>query len=439
MKHRRIVFAAAALAILGALAILAWPRIKKIGAKAPPGIKTAVIQRGNITQVVTANGQLEALKTVTVGSQLSGKITEIMVDFNDRVTNGQVIAQIDPSNAQQQLLEAEAQLSSARASMDLAALNLQRARDLFKEELISKADFDKTQTEWRQAEASVKTRDAAVNRVKVDLSHATIYSPIDGVVISRAVDVGQTVAASLNAPTLFTIAQDLSKMRIEANVSEADVGGVKEGQNVNFTVDAFPTRSFSGQVTQVRYEPVINQNVVNYIAIVDVDNEDLKLRPGMTANASIITAQRLGALRIPNAGLRFRPPDGVPILPPPRAHGKGPGKPDLTGATPSNAAAGGFAGEKRNGGSALPPAGSGQNGDGEIRTVYFARTNENKVALVPAKVEIGITDGAWTEVVSGLKEGDAIATGISSVQAPPAAAATGNPFAPTSPMGRRRR
>ena len=438
MKHRRIVFAAAALAILGALAILAWPRIRKIGAKAPPAIKTAVIQRGDITQVVTANGQLEALKTVTVGSQLSGKITEIMVDFNDRVTNGQVIAQIDPSNAQQQLLEAEAQLSSARASMDLAALNLQRARELFRDELISKADFDKTQTEWRQAEASVKTRDAAVNRVKVDLSHATIYSPIDGVVISRAVDVGQTVAASLNAPTLFTIAQDLSKMRIEANVSEADVGGVKEGQNVNFTVDAFPTRSFSGQVTQVRYEPVINQNVVNYVAIVDVDNEDLKLRPGMTANASIVTAQRLDALRIPNAGLRFRPPDGIPVLPAPGARGKNPGKPDLPGAPPSNAAAGGFSGEKRNGGSALPPAGRGQDGDGEIRTVYLAQTNDNKVALVPAQVEIGITDGAWTEAVSGLKEGDAIATGITTVQARPAAAAAGNPFAPTPPMGRRR-
>ena len=422
MKHRRLVVAIAALAIISVLGIIAWPRIRQLGAKSPPAIKTAVIQRGDITQLVTANGQLEALKTVTVGSQLSGIITDILVDFNDRVTNGQVIAQIDPSNAQQQLLEAEAQLSSARASLDLAALNLRRARDLIKDELISKADFDKTETEWRQAEASVKTRDAAVNRVKVDLSHATIYSPIDGVVISRAVDVGQTVAASLNAPTLFTIAQDLSKMRIEANVSEADVGGVQEGQDVTFTVDAFPTRSFSGQVTQVRYEPVINQNVVNYVAIVDVDNKDLKLRPGMTANASIVTAKRVNVLRIPNAGLRFRPPDGISVLPAPGMSKEPQAKPALNGAPRPDPG---------------PARGAPAEGEREVRTVYLSRTNDNRVALIPIPVEIGINDGAWTEAVSGLKEGDAIATGIMTAPAKPAARAASNPFAPGPPMGRR--
>ena len=465
MKKRRIVVSIFALAILTVLAFYAWPRIKRLGTKTQPSIKTAAILRGDITQLVTANGQLKAVKTVTVGSQLSGIITEIFVDFNDRVTNGQVIAQIDPSNARQQLLEAEAQLSNARAALDLATLNLQRARELMKAKLISKADFDKSETEWRQAEAVVRSRDAAVNRVKVDLSHATIYSPIDGIVISRAVDIGQTVAASLNAPTLFTIAQDLSKMRIEANVSEADVGGVEKDQRVTFTVDAFPDLRFSGLVTQVRYEPIINQNVVNYVAIVDVDNEGLRLRPGMTANASIVTAKRRDALRIPNSALRFRPPEGIVILPAPGVSGEAsaksgvageasakPGvsgeasaKPDVAAsALPTNDpslhainsnATTGVAGERRRGNK-----GSGRtstNGDSENRTVYLVQTNDQGIALTPVPVKTGITDGAWTEAVDGLKEGDTIATGLNSAQAKPAATATTSPFAPTPPMGRR--
>lgn len=436
MKHRRLIFSLFALVILAGLAMYAWPRIKKIGAQTQPSIKTAVIQRGDITQLITANGQLEAVKTVTVGSQLSGIITEIFVDFNDRVTNSQVIAQIDPSNAKQQLLEVEAQLSNARASLDLATLNLQRARELMKDSLISKADLDKSETEWRQSEATVRTRDAAVNRVKVDLSHATIYSPIDGIVISRAVDIGQTVAASLNAPTLFTIAQDLSKMRIEAKVSEADVGGVEKNQRVTFTVDAFPNLKFSGQVTQVRYEPVINQNVVNYVTIVDVDNENLKLRPGMTANASIVTASRRDALCIPNAALRFRPPEGISILPMPGA----------ASASTTNVAAG-----KKPSGTAANEDGKGRrrgnsesrdrspvNDESEIRTIHLVQTNAQELALMPVQVKIGISDGTWTEAIEGLKEGDTIATGLNFSQTKQASSATTSPFTPTPSMRRMR-
>src|SRR5260221_9364685 len=188
---------------------------------------------------------------------------------------------------------------------------MRRAKELRVAELIPVSDYDKAVGDLHQAEAVVKMRQAALNKSKVDLERTTIYAPIDGMVISRVVDVGQTVAASLNAPTLFTIANDLRNMRIEAMVSEADVGGVQDGQQVTFTVDAFPGRKFRGNVTQVRYAPVTNQNVVNYTTIVKVNNADLNLRPGMTANASVIVAEHHNALRIPNAALRFRPPDGA--------------------------------------------------------------------------------------------------------------------------------
>ena len=187
----------------------------------------------------------------------------------------------------------------------------QRAQELFGSKLISQSEFDQTDATLSQAEAMVKMREANVERAKVDLSRTTIYSPIDGMVINRQIEVGQTVAASLNTPTLFVITDDLARMRIEAAVSEADVGGVTEGQTVNFTVDAFPRRPFKGTVQQVRFAPTTNQNVVTYTTIVGVDNAELKLRPGMTANASIVIAERKNALRVPNAALRFRPPEGV--------------------------------------------------------------------------------------------------------------------------------
>jgi HlyD family secretion protein len=273
--------------------------------------RTAGISRGDIVQSVTANGQINPVKQVQVGSQISGIINEILADFNSQVTNGQVIAQIDPSTYQQLVVQSEADLANGQAGLELAQVTYDRNQELRKNELISKSDFDKSRADLHQADAVVKTREALLRKVKVDLERATIYAPIDGVVISRNVDVGQTVAASFNTPTLFLIANDLRKMQIEAMVSEADVGGVEVGQRVNFTVDAFPTRQFRGQVKQVRYAPITNQNVVNYTTIVEVDNSDLKLRPGMTANATVVTAQRSAALRIPNAALRFRPPDNA--------------------------------------------------------------------------------------------------------------------------------
>src|SRR6266496_2171378 len=290
-----------------------WWWYAKRPANSAPDYKTATVSKGDITQVVTANGQLSAVKNVSVGSQVSGIITEIKVDFNSRVTNHQVIAQIDPSTYQQNITQSEAELAGAKAGLELAELNMRRARALRTNDLISAAEYDKTLVELHQAEATVRLREAALRKSQVDLERTTIYSPIDGIVVSRVVGEGQTVAASFNAPTLFSIANDLRNMRIEAMVSEADVGGVQEGQRVNFGVDAFPGRQFRGEVTQVRFAPVTNQNVVNYTAVVEVDNTDLKLRPGMTANATIITAQRTNILYVPNAALRFRAPDNATI------------------------------------------------------------------------------------------------------------------------------
>jgi HlyD family secretion protein len=290
-----------------------WRLYEKRPKNETPDYKTDAVSRGDVTQMVTANGQLTPVKNVTVGTQVSGIVKEVLVDFNAQVTNGQVIAQIDPSTYEQNITQSEADLASAQAALEYAEMNHRRAKELRANDLVSPADFDKTVVDLHQAEAVLKMRDASLKKSKVDMERTTIYAPIDGVVISRNVDVGQTVAASFNTPTLFQIANDLRKMQIEAMVSEADVGGVQEQQKVNFLVDAYQGRQFHGTTRQVRFAPITNQNVVNYTAVVEVDNRDLKLRPGMTANASIITAQRTNVLRVPNAALRFRPPETAVI------------------------------------------------------------------------------------------------------------------------------
>jgi HlyD family secretion protein len=276
--------------------------------------KTTAVTRGDITQFVTANGTLTPVQLVEVGSQISGVITEIKADFNSRVKAGDIVAQIDPATYERALGQAEAELANAEAAQELAQLNYDRGAELLKASLISKSEYDQLRVNLTQARAQVKTRQANVERAKVDLDRTTIHAPIDGVVITRRVEAGQTVAATMNTPTLFTIANDLRYMRIEAAVSEADVGGVEEGQKVQFTVEAFPGRTFEGSVKQVRYAANTNQNVVTYGAIVEVDNKDSKLRPGMTATAKFITAERKNALKIPLAAVRFRPSAGVTVI-----------------------------------------------------------------------------------------------------------------------------
>ncbi|MEW6107900.1 MAG: efflux RND transporter periplasmic adaptor subunit [Nitrospirota bacterium] len=284
---------------------------------------TEKIKRGNIIATVTATGTVNPVTTVLVGTQVSGTIRNIYVDFNSHVRKGQLIARIDPSlfesqveQARANLLSAEAGLGKDEATLTDAGRTMQRKRSLFSEGLISRSDLDAAETNYEIARAQVsdaKARiaqaEASLRNAETNLRYTKIISPVEGIVVSRNVDVGQTVAASFQTPTLFTIAQDLTKMQIDTNVDEADIGKIKVGQDVEFTVDAYPEISFKGNVSQVRNAPISIQNVVTYDVVIKVDNPELRLKPGMTANVAIIVSSVKDVLKVPNAALRFKPED----------------------------------------------------------------------------------------------------------------------------------
>ena len=391
----------------------------------PPEYQTAAVTRGAITQVVTATGQLGPVINVAVGSQISGLIQKLYVDFNSTVKSNQIIAEIDPITYKMNLLKVEADLANAKANLNLGQVQANRSAVLFSNKLISASDNDIAQAQLQQAQAMVQSAEAQRENAKVDLSHCTIYAPVDGVVISRNVDVGQTVAASFNTPTLFLIANDLSKMQIDALVSEADIGGVAVGQTVNFSVDAYPYRTFTGGLNQIRYGAITNQNVINYDCVIGVSNADLKLLPGMTANVSIILAEQDNVLRLPNAALRFRPPEVAASLT------NGSAKPQLSGPGPrAEGAGGGRPGGGGGGAGHKPPE------KRTSRTVYLlpAKTAANGAEPLkpkPVQIEVGISDGITTEVVSGLHEGDQVITGI--ILPDNSAARAGGP--PANPFG----
>ncbi len=299
--------------LIAAVPAVGFYYYRERNAPKPPEFSTAAIARGNVIQTVTATGQLDPVLSVDVGSQISGLIQRLYADFNTQVKKGDKLAEIDPATYDQRLRQAKADLASARASNTLAKLNADRTKELYDKNLVTRQEFDQATAQLAQSDATLITREAAVANAEVDLSRCTIYSPIDGIVLSKATEEGKTVAASLNSPTLFTIANDLAKMRITAAVAEADIGSVTQEQDVTFTVDAFPNRTFNGKVSQVRNAPKNTQNVVTYETIIDVDNRDLQLRPGMTANVSIVIARRDSVLRIPNAALRVRMPDTIAI------------------------------------------------------------------------------------------------------------------------------
>ncbi len=273
--------------------------------------RTEKISRGNIVVNVRATGTINPVQTVQVGSQVSGILSKIYVDFNDEVKKGQVIAIIDSTFLYASVKEARANLERNQAQVNEASRNLNRTKELFKKDLVSQADLDAAMTLYEQAIAQKKQSEAAVDRVEVNLRYAIIKAPIDGIIISRDVDVGQTVAASLQAPQLFKIANDLKHMQVEASVDEADIGQVKSGQTVTFTVDAYPEEQFQGSVSQVRLSPVSVQNVVTYTVIIEVPNPEMKLRPGMTATVSILVDKRDDVLRVPMLATRFQPPSDV--------------------------------------------------------------------------------------------------------------------------------
>ena len=304
-----------------------------------PKFRTEKVTRGDIVMAVTSTGTVNPVTTVLVGTQVSGTIKEIHVDFNSLVKKGQLIARIDPALFEAQVNQARANVFSARANLERAEAMLvdakrtmERNKDLFSKNLIARSELDTAETNHETAKASVSAAkaqvaqtEAALSVAETNLYYTKIVSPVDGIVVSRNVDVGQTVAASFQTPTLFSIAQDLTKMQIDANVDESDIGNIKVGQDVEFIVDAYPDITFKGRVWQVRNAPITVQNVVTYDVVIKVDNPELKLKPGMTANVSIIVAIKKDVLRIPNAALRFRPSDKGAQTP----EKKGPGSLDV--------------------------------------------------------------------------------------------------------------
>lgn len=325
-----------AVAIVMAVALGSWwlTRSEPQGA-----YRTALVDRGTVQVAIAATGTLRAISTVEIGSQISGQVISVEVDFNDPVTRGQAIAHLDPAPIRTRVTQAQADLASARASLSEAQATLvnaqadyDRKRDLSGRQLIARAEFDLAVAARDQARARVGSaravvdqRQAAVGAVELDLDYTVIRSPVDGVVLLRDVEPGQTVAASLQTPLLFEIAEDLSQMQIELTVDESDVGQILRGQAVEFTVDAFPGRRFAGEVRQVRLAATELNNVITYPVVVTVDNDDLRLLPGMTANAEIIVDRRDDVLRVPNAALRFRPADAPEAQPAGRRGGGAPG------------------------------------------------------------------------------------------------------------------
>jgi HlyD family secretion protein len=425
---------------------------------------TAVVDRGDVIEVVGATGALEAVTTVQIGSQVSGTIRSLNADFNSIVKKGQVIARLDPSilearlgQAQANLLAAKANVERARSTVEDMRQKYERAKELAGQRLLPATELETAKANSDGAVATLKANEAAesqslanLNQARVDLSHTVIDTPIDGVVISRNVDVGQTVAASFQAPVLFVIANDLARMRVNASVDEADVGRVREGQDVTFHVDAFPEREFQGVVEQVRLNPTTVSNVVSYNTIIAVDNRDLLLRPGMTATVSIVVRKAENALRLPASALRFRPegyqrPTGASSRPgasaSPGTPGAGPERPTSGGGGPGagrrRAGAGG-----RPGGDAAGSAIAGERrGPGRPTTVFVPGEKGLPRAV---DVRIGISDGQFVELREGLDEGAPVITGT---EIPGARAAGGprataspssNPFSPQRPQRRQR-
>lgn len=450
-----------------------------------PEFQSVKIARGDITQSVTATGDLQPVVTVDIGAQVSGQIKEVLVDFNSRVKAGDVLARIDEANAVQKVRQAEADLESAKANNQLIKINADRTKDLFAKSLVSQSELDSINAQLAQSNATLLTRTAAVENAKLDLEHCTITAPIDGIVLDRKTDKGRTVNASMNAPTLFTLVNDLSKMQINAAVAEADVGLITEKQEVKFTVDAFPNRSFTGTVRQVRNAATVNQSVVSYATIIDVLNNDLKLKPGMTANVSIIVSQRLNVLRVANSALRVRIPQellprapatekagpkaeapvaatmtddervratmaimseigfqrGTPATPEQIEKAKQLAKdkgldPDLIAARLAmpGGRRGGQGGGGGGGGGGRGGAGnSGFNNTVVTRTLYkLVDPAAKEKKIEPVSVRLGVSDGFTTEVLNGLGDGDNVVTGVIMPGATPVLAAPGggaqNPF-----------
>jgi HlyD family secretion protein len=408
MFRKKIFWIVAGIVVV--LALSGWWRYRQAKASGQVRYDTSQVNRGRIVAKVTASGTLSAIVTVQVGSQVSGRIAALYADWNSQVKKGELVAKIDPQLFQATVLQARANLVAAQGNLAKAKAQAvdaerqyQRNVILAERKLIAQADLDTSQATAEAAKATVDAATGSVaqaraqlNSAEVNLAYTDIISPTDGTVIARNVDVGQTVAASLQAPTLFLIAEDLRKMQVDTSVAEADIGKLRTGMKATFTVDAYPNERFTGTVRQVRNAPQTVQNVVTYDAVIDVANPDLKLKPGMTANCTFIWADRDDALRIPNAALRFRPPaEMLAQLNP----GAGTGQ-RVQGASAEAAQAGGAARRRPAGGAPDP----------DRKTVWILRAGTPQ----PVVIRTGVSDGSLTEVVEGeLHEGDLVITDMS--------------------------
>ena len=387
--------------ILAAIALIfgGWALLRRRPAKEGK-YRTGSVDRGDVTMTVSATGSISAVTTVQVGSQVSGIIAKLYADFNSRVKKGQLLAELDPTPFEQAIAQQRANLEKARVDAANAKVASGRQEKLKAQGLAAQADYDNAKAAADSAAAQVAQAQASLGQAETNLKYSKIVSPIDGVVVNRAYDVGQTVAASFQAPTLFTIAQDLTKMQVQADVDESDIGRVKIGEPVHFTVDAFPDRVFQAKVSQIRLNATVNQNVVTYPVIVSVDNSEEKLRPSMTANITIDVATDHDVLRIPNSALRFKPSPsesgpgasqaGAPAAPAPGPAGTA-SRPTLAGSLPRSG--------KRDAGP----------------TVYVLSETGT---LKPVRVHPGITDGQFTEIRDGdLEVGQTVVTGLTTAKA----------------------
>lgn len=357
---------------------------------------TAAVAPANIMNSITATGTIEPVTSVTVGTQVSGIVSKLFVDYNSVVKKGQVIAELDKTNLMSQLNTAKTQLATAQSQLNYQTANYKRYKTLFEKGLVAADDFDNAKLSYTQAKEQVASAKEEVQRAQTNLGYATITSPIDGVVLSKSVEEGQTVAASFSTPELFTIAQDLTNMQVVADVDEADIGDVKEGERVTFTVDAYPDDTFEGEVKQVRQEATTTNNVVTYEVVISAPNADLKLKPGLTANVTIYTAERKGVLSVPSKALRFTPQKETV---------------------------------------------------GKMKIVDVANA-KNKVwtlegnSIVAHKVNIDMTDGTNTQIVGGIAEGTKVITGLNVMggeeKMPMEAQGEKSPFAP-GPPGKNKR
>ena len=368
------------------LAIIALTLMTACSSEQNVTYSTAKVSKQNISTSITATGTIEPVTKVEVGTQVSGIIDKIYVDYNSVVKKGQVIAELDKTNLVSELNSAQSNLANAQSNLTYQKANYSRYKNLYEKGLIAANDFENARLSYEQAQQQVKIQQQSVEKARTNLGYATITSPIDGVILSKEVEEGQTVASAMTTPTLFNIAQDLTDMRVIADIDEADIGGVVEGQRVTFTVDAFPDDVFNGSVTQVRQEATTESNVVTYEVVISAPNDDLKLKPGLTANVTIYTLEKNNVLTVPAKALRFTPNDAI-----------------MT--------------------------------DGEsiedVKAKNKVWTHEGNVFKAHA-VEIGTTNGTLTEIVSGIKEGTEVLTdfNIQQTQDDEEEEQTSNPFMP---------